>query len=335
MSKLFFSLSYCLLVVLFISEAQTGPAVSKNTMEKNPVLCDPQEGVCAFPGQNVSDNPVTPAVKPLTITYFTDPICSSCWGIEPQLRKLKLEYGDYIHIDYRMGGLLPSWDVYNSGGISKPADVAHHWDEVSRYYDMPIDGDVWIEDPLPSSYPPSVAFKAAQMQDEVKAVLFLRELRELLFLQKKNITKWEYVQQAAESAGLDTVRLKSDFEGFANRLFQDDLNLARQLGVRGFPTLLFSDANGNQVKLYGFKPYEEFEKAVLHLNPAARKKKVDVSVENLFSHYPTLTTKEFAVLAGKSRENAEKELQGLFDRKQLTVIDTKNGRLWVATASMK
>ena len=31
---------------------------------------------------------------------------------------------------------------------------------------MPIDGDVWLEDPLNSSYPPSIAFKAAEMQDK-------------------------------------------------------------------------------------------------------------------------------------------------------------------------
>lgn len=45
--------------------------------------------------------------KPITLLYFTDPICSSCWGTEPQLRRLKLEYGDAIDIQYHMGGLLP------------------------------------------------------------------------------------------------------------------------------------------------------------------------------------------------------------------------------------
>jgi putative protein-disulfide isomerase len=137
----------------------------------NPLFCDIETGVC-----EIGD------VKAVTITYFTDPICSSCWGVEPQLRKLKLEYGDYFDIDYRMGGLLPSWDVYNSGGISKPSDVAAHWDEVSEHYEMPIDGDVWLEDPLASSYPPSVAFKAVQKQNPSLAVRYLRALRELVFV---------------------------------------------------------------------------------------------------------------------------------------------------------
>lgn len=123
----------------------------------------------------------------MTCTIFIHCVlCTAypCWAIEPQLRKLKLEYGNQIEVVYNMGGLLPDWS-YNAGGISKPSDVAHHWDEVSVYYDMPIDGDVWLEDPLSSSYPPSIAFKAAQLQDYEKAISLLREMREMVFLQKK------------------------------------------------------------------------------------------------------------------------------------------------------
>ncbi|HQP01246.1 MAG TPA: DsbA family protein, partial [Bacteroidia bacterium] len=180
--------------------------------QNNPLMCDPESGICEIPTNKISSaesSLIKSDKKPVKIIYYTDPICSSCWGIEPQLRKLKLEYGNNIEVEYRMGGLLPNWS-YNSGGISKPSDVAHHWDEVSVYYDMPIDGNVWLEDPLNSSYPPSIAFKAAQMQDNEKAILFLREIREMVFLQKKNITKWEHLELAGKKVGLDIVKLKTD-----------------------------------------------------------------------------------------------------------------------------
>ena len=199
--------------------------------KNNPLLCDPVEGICGIPDSTANTKVATQKTeKSVKVIYFTDPICSSCWGIEPQLRKLKLEYGNNVEIEYRMGGLLPDWS-YNSGGISKPSDVAHHWDEVSVYYDMPIDGDVWLEDPLNSSYPPSIAFKAAQMQDNEKAILFLRELRELVFLQKKNIAKWENIALAAKTVGLNVEQLKTDFDGKAKTLFEEDLKLAIQFGV--------------------------------------------------------------------------------------------------------
>jgi len=329
---MFQSFPFILLLLCFKANSQvnTNNVPNKSSMNSNPLICDVEQGICETPVTTHSTETIItqPASKTIKIIYFTDPICSSCWGIEPQLRKLKLEYGAYFDLEYRMGGLLPSWDIYNSGGISKPSDVAHHWDEVSRHYDMPIDGDVWLEDPLPSSYPPSIAFKAAQMQDPAKAVLFLRKLRELLFLQKKNITRWAFVQQAATAAGLDPVQLKADYEGDASRLFQADLSLAQQLGVRGFPTLLLSNTAGQESKVYGFRPYEEFEQAILKLDAQAVKKEIDTSWEGLFGHYPTLTTKEFSVLSGKTRQDAEMFLMQLYDQKHLKVMDTKNGRMW-------
>ena len=165
----------------------------------NPLLCDIETGMCQMPDapQELPENKIIAGHKPVKVIYFTDPICSSCWGIEPQLRKLKLEYGDSFEMEYRMGGLLPDWR-YNSGGISKPSDVAHHWDEVSHHYDMPIDGDVWLEEPLHSSYPPSIAFKAADLQYQSKAVAYLRVIREMVFLRKKNIARWEHLVTAAQ-----------------------------------------------------------------------------------------------------------------------------------------
>jgi predicted DsbA family dithiol-disulfide isomerase len=268
--------------------------------------------------------------KPVKIYYFTDPICSSCWGIEPQLRRLKREYGVHFELEYRMGGLLPDWS-YNSGGISKPSDVAHHWDEVSLHYDMPIDGDVWLEDPLHSSYPPSIAFKAAQLQDDHKALLFLRAMREMVFLEKKNITRWEHLEAAAHQVGLDTHQLKRDYEGRAEALFQEDLTLARKMGVRGFPTLFFTDSL-SQVLVYGFRPYQQFEEALKKLHPTASRLPMDTSPTLLFQEYGSLTTREYAVLSGKPRAACEAELQALADRGNLVKLVTKNGVLWKGMA---
>ena len=296
----------------------------------NPLLCDPQTGICEMPLNHAADSiggTIQSKEKPVKVIYFTDPICSSCWGIEPQLRKLKLEYGDNIEIEYRMGGLLPDWN-YNSGGISKPSDVAHHWDEVSVYYDMPIDGDVWLEDPLSSSYPPSIAFKAAQLQDKEKAVAFLREIREMVFLQKKNITKWEHIAAAARYAGLDVARLKTDYENKAVALFQEDLQVARQYGVRGFPTMFFVDSAGNKEMVYGSKAYAVYESAVLKLAAKAVKETYSKSWESLFAIYPSLTAKEFSELSGTARNKAEQVLNDLVAAGRLERATTKNGSMW-------
>lgn len=298
--------------------------------QNNPLMCDPETGVCEIPTNETNSDEsslITAGKKPVKVIYFTDPICSACWGIEPQLRKLKLEYGDSVEVDYRMGGMLKDWS-YNNGEISKPSDVAHHWDEVSAYYDMPIDGDVWLEDPLDSSFPASIAFKAAQMQNNEKAILYLREVREMVFVKKMNIAKWENLVQAAKNVGLDIEKFKADYEGQAKVLFEEDLKMARQFGVRGFPTLFFTDASGRTELVYGSKPYSAFEQTLLKLLPTATKQSYDKSWSSIFSKYNSLTAKEFSVLSGVSRNESENLLNELTRKQNLKKVTSKNGALW-------
>lgn len=317
-------------ILNFSSSSCQSQTTKKMTEQTNPLLCDIETGMCEIPIGKENDSIATitqSSKKPVKVIYYTDPICSSCWGIEPQLRKLKLEYGNSIEIEYRMGGLLPDWS-YNSGGIGKPSDVAHHWDEVSAHYDMPIDGDVWLEDPLNSSYPPSIAFKAAQVQSEEKAILFLREIREMVFLQKKNIAKWEHLEAAAKIVGLNIEQFKTDFEDKAKELFQEDLKLGKELGVRGFPTMFFVDESGSKEFVYGTKPYAFYEMAILKLAPSSSKAEYSKTWETLFAKYSTLTAKEFAELSGTPRKESEQFLDELTAKGKLEKHTTKNGSLW-------
>ncbi len=198
-----------LLLLLFIAIVSNENNMNAN---QNPLVCDFDKGLCGVDSTTEqNNNMINKTDKPVRIIYFTDPICSSCWGIEPQLRKLKLEYGDVIEIEYRMGGLLPDWSFRRGVGINSPRDVAKHWDEARKYYDMPIDGDVWLENPLASSYPPSVAYKAAEMQGKDKAAKFMRKMREMLFLEKKNITMWSFMTEAAKERLSKRFRLPAHY----------------------------------------------------------------------------------------------------------------------------
>lgn len=266
--------------------------------------------------------------KPLQVLYFTDPVCSTCWIIQPLLRKLHLEYGKYLDIKYCMGGLLPSWEGYDRGQIRKPSDAARHWEDVCRQHDIPLDGDVWIEDPLPSSYPPSIAFKAAQMQDTDKAILFLRRIKEMLFLEKKNIIRWEYLEKAAFETGLDSARLKRDFEGKAQELFRADLELASDLGIKVFPTLIFSDGKEQLAKLAGYHPYERFENIIIKLLPGVQKDPIIATPQELFNTFFSMTDKEYSVLSDLTPEEAKRQLVNLFEQGVIEKHDSKNGTIW-------
>ena len=268
--------------------------------------------------------------KEISILYYTDPICSTCWGIQPQLRKLQLEYGHHINIEYKMGGLLPSWDNFNRFGITKPSEVAAHWEEVCSFYQMPLNKNIWLEDPLPSSYPPSIAFKAAQIQDNGKAILFLRKIREMVFLQKKNIVKKEFLHAAAFEVGLDAARLMRDLEGKAQNLFKEDLILAHRLNVKELPTLFFSNQEGFQLTLNGYQPYESFEKIIKQLRPGIKKSKYNKSADFLFNQFHSLTSKEFSFLRDEKEKEASYVLQDLYAQKKISQLESTSGNMWIS-----
>ena len=80
-------------------------------MEKqnNPLICDIETGRCETSNgkmETASQSNIQSTKKSIKVIYYTDPLCSSCWGIEPQFCKLKLEYGNGIEIEYRMENTL-------------------------------------------------------------------------------------------------------------------------------------------------------------------------------------------------------------------------------------
>lgn len=268
--------------------------------------------------------------KEISILYYTDPICSTCWIIQPQLRKLQLEYGNHVNIEYKMGGLLPSWDNFNRFGITKPSDVAAHWEQVCSFYEMPINQNIWMEDPLPSSYPPSIAFKAAQIQDTGKAVLFLRRIREMVFFEKKNIIKKEFLYAAAFDAGLDAARLVRDLEGKAQGMFREDLILADLLKVKVLPTLFFSNREGLQLALNGYQPYESFEEILEQLHPGIKKSKYNKSAAFLFEQFQSMTSKEFSFLRDENDLESKYVLQDLLAKNKITKFESPSGNMWIS-----
>src|SRR5690606_23832575 len=141
--------------------------------------------------------------------------------------------------------------------------------------------------------------------------------------------KWENLKLAAEQSNMDIQQFKNDYENKAQLLFEEDLELKSQLGVRGFPSILFTDKEGNRFLVYGSKAFEKYEEALLKLYPEAKKKEINTDPEALFNLYPTYTTREFAEMSGKDFAATEKTLEELFDKGIIKKQVSKNGPLWI------
>ena len=277
--------------------------------------------------------PLEPKRKKIEILYFTDPICSTCWSIQPHLRKLKLNYGKELTLNYIMGGLLPSWNNFNRGGIQQSSDVIPHWDEVAKLTGMPIDSSVWKNDPLESSFPPSIAFKAAQMQDVDRAIIFLRRMNELVFLEATNISIDTVLKKAAFDSGLDVARLFRDIKNKAAHQFYDDLALTKELNIETLPTFIIKSNGIEEMQLKGYQDFNSIEQAILKLHPSILKNKKRVQPLEIFRAFPTLTQKEFSFLTDTSPQVSERIIHQMLNKKYITQKGMQSNSKFYALAS--
>lgn len=247
--------------------------------------------------------------------YATDPLCSFCWAFEPTLRKFRYQYASYISNDTTvMGGMIEKWEKFggdSSNGIQSAADVAKHWREIGDFSRMVIDGRVWLDEPIDSSFPSSQAFQIVRRDYPEQAQAFLRKLRETVMVWNQDISKREVLAGILEEMGLDHEIILNDADSFEGRsLLNSDLGLARALTATGFPTLVLVNEQNQGVKVVGAQPYEALESALKQILGVEELIQTPVpSLDLVMKTTPFLMNREIEVLYNLE----ESEVPGFVD----------------------
>lgn len=212
------------------------------------------------------------------IIEFTDPVCTWCWGSEPVLRKLETKFGEQIKISFVMAGLVKDitsfYDRYNDIGgdpALSNANIAKHWLEASGRHGMPVRtaGFNLFSREQPSTYPQNIAYKAAQIQDQVQANRYLRRIREASAAEARLTNTTEVLVELASEVGLDVARFLEDFShGAAQKAFKEDLEMTAHYKAYGYPTFLLR-LGEKETLLRGYKRYEEFKAVIEYLTDGA------------------------------------------------------------------
>jgi predicted DsbA family dithiol-disulfide isomerase len=215
-------------------------------------------------------------MEEIQVEYYTDPLCSWSWALEPHWRRLQEELRGRLSWRYRMGGMLADWTSYHDplNAVASAAQMAPQWFYVRQEAGTRLDERIWMEDPPASSYPACLAFKAAELQGAEAADGYLRRLREAVMLQRRNIARGEVLLQLAEEAAaageLDHERFQFDLDADgAREAFREDLKEARYRGIGRFPALILRHTGGRAVLLIGYRPYEALIEAVQRLQAQA------------------------------------------------------------------
>ncbi|MGI8750249.1 MAG: DsbA family protein [Thermoleophilaceae bacterium] len=162
------------------------------------------------------------------VRVFTDPLCVWSWGSEPGIRSLMCEFGDDVLFTFSMAGLARE--------LSPDGALVHSWLDAAAESGMPADPRVLRGSPPRSSYPMSMAAKAAGDQGPAAAYRYLRALREGSVALRRKLDTTEALVEEARGAGLDAERFRVDLDSHGTvEAFGADMEAAAVLAASGDP----------------------------------------------------------------------------------------------------
>ena len=192
--------------------------------------------------------------KRARITVFSDYVCPFCYLEEPDLARVKEEYGDRVEVDWRAYELRP--DPIPT--LDPDGEYLHRVWNASVY---PMAEALGMKLRLPPVQPRSrKALEAAEfarekgLYDEMHNALF-----RAFFEDGRDIGDVEVIIDVAAPVGLDLDELRAALaEGRYTEKVLADEELSRKLGVSSVPTMLVTPAGAELSEaevITGAQPY--------------------------------------------------------------------------------
>ncbi len=214
--------------------------------------------------QNHRDTVASAAPETVDFYYFTDPVCSHCWALEGVMNRIKHEYASHLNVITVMGGMME-----HAASPDEAADMAEHWASIALYYDIPIDGTLWTESSLSSTWPSSIAYLHLRGLDAQRAARFLRLVREAAFLDKRDVGTRAVLHDLLAAVGADPAPiLDLVFSEAGRNLLLANMKPMVEFDVTAFPTVVITNRAGEGVKIVGVRTAETYRKAIKRMLPA-------------------------------------------------------------------
>ncbi len=267
------------------------------------------------------------------------------------------EFGGTLRWSWVMGGLARDYTegyVDAAAGIHGGSEVhtrlATHWMDVAEATGMPVDPRLWTECPVGSTYPASMAVKAAADQphdgsappETAPAYRCLRALREGLLCFRRKLDTTEALVEEARSAGLDARRFRSSLESHAIvEAFGADLDEARDAPAAGrvmqatvgekvtLPSAFFLGDDGIRRGVFGCQRYEEYRDAALAAGATAGVDPTPGTLDAL-RRFGRMATREVELVCGLPGPRAASELWRLAAEWRVRPVRVLTGYLWEA-----
>jgi predicted DsbA family dithiol-disulfide isomerase len=275
------------------------------------------------------------------VVEYTDPLCPWAWGSEPVFRRLRAGLAGRVRWRRAYCVLFDHDDDPPPDPAAETAWYARYVDDISAHTRAPR--ALRLRRVAASSWPSSLAAKAAESQGAEVAERVLRRLRESVFVLGEPADTPALVRAAVRGVpGLDLDRLAADAASAAvlERVRADRAEARRPvsevLSVRhgsphpgaaketadggrryALPTLLFRTATGRRA-VPGWRSYEEYAAALDALRPGLLPTPVPLAPAEALTRYRSLTDPERALLT-----------RGPWPPAGVVRVETGNGPVWL------
>lgn len=178
----------------------------------------------------------------------TDPMCSWCWGMSPDVERTAQELDDSMELDFLLGGI-------NTHGTQPIGDYGRRhlfkiWQEVRATTGQQF-GFRLPDSFVYNSTLPCMAVQIMREHLGKPPFGYLHRLQQLFFVEGQNINDLELVAEVAEDFGVsrDTIRRESTDDRI-RQLVSFDFSTSRRYGTNALPSVLW-DENGERGLLAG------------------------------------------------------------------------------------
>jgi len=233
-------------------------------MKKENQHCDPVTGECS-PADLPSEGVNHEAPTDQEIIYVGDPMCSWCWGISNHLKELKAHFSEY-KFSIVVGGLRPGggevWDD------KMKAFLKHHWLEVNKRSAQPFGYALFDREEFNYDTEPAcraVVTSRKWMGD--RELDFFEAVSRKFYVNNEDPNKSEFYQSICHQFNIPFEQFLADFESDELKYqTNQDFQLNRQWGVKGYPTVLFKTGDQLYQINNGYMEFDQMKSVIEKIN---------------------------------------------------------------------
>jgi putative protein-disulfide isomerase len=190
------------------------------------------------------------------LLYVADPMCSWCWGFAPVIRSIVGHIDGRAAITPIMGGLRPLTRTPMDDDMK--TQIKHHWESVETRSGQPFDMSFFDRSEfIYDTEPACRAVGIVRRLVPAKTLNYLEAVQRGFYNENQDVTDGDVLRRMAEALDIDGDTFGYQFDDVASAYeTAGDFQVARQLGVTGYPTVITKSVNDYALLSAGYQPFE-------------------------------------------------------------------------------